>query len=261
MEVNDKFFAQDDIFWENYLKGRPRVPDSFFDRIFDYHKAKGGHFGTVHDVGAGNGPYALRLRSRFDHVIVSDIVANNIELARRRLQGEEGFSFRTSRLQDADDIAAGSVDMVFATNVMHFADPQDIAMAAIAHQLRPGALFRQGGRQLLNKANDPTETARVMLRTQGTRGIQSMLPLDDVHQTTPEPNYTGPDDAEIYEDDEGWSFETDLAGVKEHFESFPFVSQFPGAFTEMYRELDDLLADGKPVQGYFPVKVILATRS
>jgi SAM-dependent methyltransferase len=308
MEVNDKFFARDDFFWENYLKGRPRVPDSFFDRIFAYHQAKGGHFGTVHDVGAGNGPYALRLRSRFDHVIVSDIVANNIELARRRLQGEEGFSFRTSRLQDADDIAPGSVDMVFATNVMHFADPQDIAMAAIAHQLRPGGTFatagfgparfydvrlqslwdrigREGGRQLLNKANDPMVTALVMLRTQGTynvaplpretfapgalrihlnmtdAGIQSMLPLDDVYQTISEPNYTGPDDVEIYEDDEGWSFETDLAGVKEHFGSFPFVSQFPGAFTDLYRELDDLLADGKPVRGYFPVKVILATRS
>jgi hypothetical protein len=88
-----------------------------------------------------------------------------------------------------------------------------------------------------------------------------MLPLDDVYQTISEPNYTGPDDVEIYEDDEGWSFETDLAGVKEHFGSFPFVSQFPDAFTDLYRELDDLLADGKPVRGYFPVKVILATRS
>ena len=62
----------------------------------------------------------------------------------------------------------------------------------------------------------------------GRGGIQGLLPPEEAHRNT-EPNYTGPEDVEIYEDEEGWSFESGLAGVKEHFGWFPFVSQFPDA--------------------------------
>lgn len=191
MGNNRNFFALDDAFWENYLKRRPRVADSFFDRIFNYHRAS---FGAVHDTGAGNGPYAQRLRSRFYHVIVSDIMAENAELARHRLQGAKGFSFRTSPLKEADDIEAGSVDMIFATNATHFPESQDTAMDAVARQLRPGGTFtaagfapvrfhdaqlqdlwdrisREGGQQLLSRANNPRETIRFMLRTQGRYNV------------------------------------------------------------------------------------------
>ncbi|KKY32364.1 putative methyltransferase type 11 [Diaporthe ampelina] len=307
MDANgNKVFAQDDKFWDNYLKGRPQVPDAFFDRIFEYHKTRGGSFGTVHDVGAGNGPYGKRLRSRFSRVIVSDIVPGNVDLARARFSGLDGFSFRAARLEDADDIPAGSVDLVFATNVMHFADPQAAAVEAVARQLRPGGTFaaasfgparfhdaalqdlwdrvsREGGRRLLETVDDPAATARVMARTEGPYnvaplgpelfepwaqrvhlnmgrgGIQGMLPPEAAHQDT-EPSFTGPGDDEIFEDEDGWSFETDLAGVKEHFGSFPFISKFPDAFTELYKELDSLLADGRRVEGYYPAKIILATR-
>ena len=91
MTSNDTIFAQGKTFWNNYLKGRPQAPDSFLDRIFSYHQAHGGAFGKVHDVGAGNGPYAQKLRHKFDHVIVSDIVARNVELAQDRL-GTDGFN-------------------------------------------------------------------------------------------------------------------------------------------------------------------------
>lgn len=306
MNSDSKIFAQDDKFWDNYLRGRPRAPDSFFHRIFDYHQAKGGSFETVHDVGAGIGPYARLLRSRFSHVIISDIVPENVDMASRRLKSHPGFSFRVSRLEDVHDIVPGSVDLVFATNVMHFADPQDVAMEAIAQQLRPGGTFaaalfgparlrdarienlwarisQQGGRELLKVANDPAQTIRVMSRTQDgynvaplspelflpgaqrihlnmrNGGIQGMLPPEEAHPHI-EPDYTGPTDIEIYADDDAWSFETDLAGLKEHFATFPFVSWFPDAFTDLYRELDHLLEDRRPVQGYFPVKIILATR-
>lgn len=306
MDSTGTIFAQDDQFWANYLRGRPRVPDAFFDRIFGYHQAQGGAFGTVHDVGAGNGPYAQRLRARFAHVIVSDLVPANVELARARLGGTDGFSFRAAKVEEVDDIDAGSVDMVFATNMMHFPDPQDTALGAIARQLRPGGTFaaalfgparfpdarlqdlwarisHEGGRQLLQTVDDPDQTIRVMARTQdsynvapldpalflpaaqrvhlnmGQGGIQGMLPPEEAHRNT-EPSYSGPDDVEIYDDEAGWSFETDLAGVREHFGSFPFVSQFPDAFAELDRELDDLLGDGRFVKGYFPATVILATR-
>ena len=309
METNAKYFARGDKFWENYNKGRPQVPEAFFERIFDYHTAKGGTFGTVHDVGAGNGPYAPRLRQKFQHVILSDVVPENTELARDRLTitgvGTSGFTFRAAKLEDADDLPISSIDMVFATNVMHFPDPQEAGMAAIVKQLRSGGTFAaaafgparfrdvnlqdiwtrisyQGGRQLLKNstADDRSLTVRVLARTQGKYnvapldakawlpgtqrvhlnmadgGIQSLLPPEDAHLVT-EPDFTGPDDEEIYTTEEGWSFEWDLAEVKEHFGSFPFVSQFPDAVKDLYQELDGLRG---PFKGYFPVKIILATR-
>ncbi|KAK3382220.1 S-adenosyl-L-methionine-dependent methyltransferase, partial [Lasiosphaeria ovina] len=306
MDSTGTIFARDDKFWDNYVKGRPRVPESFFERIFGYHKAKGGAFGTVHDVGAGNGPYAQRLRARFAHVIVSDIAPTNVDLARARL-GTDGYSFRAAKVEEADDLAPGGVDMVFATNVMHFPDPQAAAMAAIARQLRPGGTFaaalfgparfhdaalqdlwarfsHEGGRQLLRTVDDPDQTVRVMARTQDEYsvapldealfvpgalrvhlnmahgGIQGMLPPEEAHRAAAEPSYAGPADVDVREDEPGWSFETDLAGVREHFGSFPFISQFPDAFAGLYAELDALLAGGKRVEGYFPVKIILATR-
>jgi SAM-dependent methyltransferase len=196
MNHNGTIFKQDKAFWNNYLKGRPQAPDSFFTRILNYHQAHGGKFGRVHDVGAGNGPYSETLRSRFEHVIVSDIVAKNIDLAQDRL-GTYGFSYRIAKLEEADDIPAGSVDMVFATNVMHFPD-QEMGMAAIVKQLKPGGTFAcatfgparfentqlqdlwqrisyQGGRELLKKSEHPMQLINVMARTEDDANI---APLD-----------------------------------------------------------------------------------
>lgn len=305
MEKSGKIFAQDGKFWDNYSRGRPQVPDTFWDLIFGYHRDKGGLFSTVHDVGAGNGPYAQILRSRFNRVIVSDIVAENVDLARNRLQGMGGFSFRQAAMEEADDIPTGSVDMVFATNVMHFAEPQQDAMATIARQLRPGGTFvaslfgparfcdaklqnlwerfsHQGGRELLKVSDNPDQIIKVMARTEGRYnvapldralfgdrvrmyvnmehgGIQGMLPPEFADRYS-EPKYGAGDD-EKDENMDGWKFQTDLAGVKEHFGSFPFISRFPDAFTDLYTELDELLGDGGTVDGFFPVAIILATRN
>ncbi|PYI14340.1 S-adenosyl-L-methionine-dependent methyltransferase [Aspergillus violaceofuscus CBS 115571] len=193
---NDKLFDKGQAFWNNYLKGRPSAPDVFFQRLFTYHQSHGGKFGTVHDVGAGNGPYAHILRSKFQHVIISDIATENVVLAEDRL-GHDGFSYRAARVEESDDIAPGSVDMVFATNVMHFCD-QPLAMSVIARQLRPGGTFacaafgaaqfedpriqdvyirinHSGGRALLAKADNPEKLGAVMGRTQGKYNV---APLD-----------------------------------------------------------------------------------
>ena len=303
MASNGNIFAQDKNFWNNYLKGRPQAPDSFFSRIFSYHRAHGGAFDTVHDVGTGNGPYAQRLRQNFKHVILSDIVASNVELARDRL-GTDGFTYRTAKVEEARDIPAGSVNMVFATNVMHFAD-QEVAMGAIAQQLKAGGTFacgtfgparfqdarlqdlwqrvsHQGGRELLKKADQPEQTIRVMARTQdgnvapldpnlfvpGAKrlylnmtkgGIIGPLPPEDVHRNT-EVNHTGIDDEESFENEEGWSFETDLNGVMEHMCSFPFIADNLEACKELFAELKTLLDDRSLVRGYWPAIIVLATR-
>ena len=196
-DSKDRIFAKDKTFWNNYLKGRPSAPDVFFERLFHYHQEHHGRFGTVHDVGAGNGPYADKLRFKFQHVIISDIASENVVLAKDRL-GTDGFSYRAARVEEGDDIPAGSVDMVFATNVMHFCD-QEGAMEVIAKQLRPDGTFacagfgaarfedarvqdiytrinHSGGRALLKKADDPEKLIAVMARTQGPYNV---APLDE----------------------------------------------------------------------------------
>lgn len=301
MGSND-IFARDEAFWNNYLKGRPTAPEAFFDRIFRYHAEKGGQFGTAHDAGAGNGPYGHKLRSRFDTVIISDIGAENVRLAQDRL-GTDGFRYRAARIEDAADITPGSVDFVFATNVLHFAD-QEAALHAIASQLRPGgtlvvaafgsARFRdaevqdvwarithQAGRALLKHADDPEQTQRVMERSSGfynvapldgslfesgarrihlnmgQGGLTSLLPPE---VAAIEPDYTGPSDVEIWEEEAGWSVKTDLDGVRSHFASFPFSTLDPAGYEELWAELGGLLKDRRVVEAYFPATVILATR-
>ncbi|KAJ4339570.1 hypothetical protein N0V95_007734 [Ascochyta clinopodiicola] len=120
-----------------YLPAHP--PESLIDRIFNYQEQHGSGFATAHDVGAGDGPYAAKLKARFAHVIVSDISASNVKLAKRRL-GPDGYSYRQARVEDAGSVDDASVDLVFAANVMHFPG-QGPAMTAIARQLRPRGTF------------------------------------------------------------------------------------------------------------------------
>ena len=305
MDSSAKTFARDEAFWNNYLKGRPRVPNAFFSRIIQYHQAHNGQFDTVHDAGAGNGLHARQLRTRFRHVIVSDVVAENVKLAQKHL-GTDGFSYRTARLEQADDVTPGSVDMVFATNVMHFTD-QGAAMRAIALQLKSGGTFAcagfgparfedtslqdvwarimlQGCHVLLSYEEDEREqTAKVLTRAQDgynvapldpkwflpgalrvhlnmeKGGLSKMLSPEDQERVA-EPWHTGPDDVETWEHEEGWAFETNLNGIKEHCDSFPFLVENPARFTELWQEMERLVGDGKVVKGYWPAKVILATR-
>ena len=300
--VKDIIFAKDAAFWNNYLKGRPSAPPTFFDRLFRYHHSHGGQFNTVHDVGAGNGPYAHTLRSQFSHVIVSDIAPKNVALAQSRL-GTDGFSYRAARVEDGADIPDGSVDMVFATNVMHFCD-QRVAMEVIARQLRSGGTFacagfgtatfedervqdvyarihQAGGHAMLRKASEPVgDLIGVMARTGGTYNV---APLDEAlwlpgaqrvrlnmegggltgvlpsEVQVVEPLYAGLDDVELVEREKGWEFVTDLEGLREHVESFPFAKEDPGVFEELWKEMEDVVKD-RSVKGHWPAKVILATR-
>ncbi|KAI9931199.1 hypothetical protein ASPWEDRAFT_233835 [Aspergillus wentii DTO 134E9] len=297
----ENLFAKGEAFWNNYLKGRPSAPDVFFERIFNYHQEHNGQFGVIHDVGAGNGPYANTLRSKFQHVIISDIAAENVSLAQDRL-GTDGFSYRAARVEEGDDIPDGSVDMVFATNVMHFCD-QELAMQVIAKQLKPGGTFacagfggayfeddrvrdiytriyHCGGRALLKNADDPAKMIGAMARTHGAYNV---APLDEAlflpgaqrvhlnmqHQgiaaplppevEVTEPLHTGVEDVQVFEMEDGWDFETDLNGLREHIESFPFANQDPVAFAELWLEMEEVVKD-QTVKGQWPAKVILATR-
>ena len=135
-------YAQDDEFWETYIKGRPRVPESFFERIYSYHASKGGAFDTVHDAGAGAGVHSARLAKRFSHVILSDASSENIEAAKRRLHGNDTFSFQVAKLEDGADIAPASIDVFFSCAALHYSgDRVDEGMKRAATQLKPGGTF------------------------------------------------------------------------------------------------------------------------
>ncbi|KAK7729661.1 hypothetical protein SLS63_006042 [Diaporthe eres] len=89
--------------------------------------------------------------------------------------------------------------------------------------------------------------------------IQGVLALEETSRGT-QPDYSGAEDVVLYENDSGWTFEAGLAGVKAHFGSFPFVSQFPGAFEDFYKDLEALMAHRRIAKGCFPGKIILAAR-
>ena len=139
MADTDKSYARDEAFWKKYLKGRPQVPDSLFERVCNYHAGHGGLFNVVHDVGAGVGVHSERLAKHFGHVIISDVAPGNVELAKGRL-GTGKYSYKVMSVDDADVIEESSVDMVFASTMMHFAD-FDKALPAIAKQLKSGGSF------------------------------------------------------------------------------------------------------------------------
>lgn len=154
MVASNNLYDQQSLFWKEYLEARPQVPDCFFSRILGYHAEHGGHFGTLHDAGAGPGVHTARLSKRFQQILVSDASKSNISIARTHLEKEGNCSFRIARLEDADGLEPASMDMVFATNVLHFTDV-DEAIEAITYQLKPGGTFV--GKEPMDRALNTAE--------------------------------------------------------------------------------------------------------
>ncbi len=141
-------------------------------------------------------------------------------------------------------------------------------------------IHQAGGRTMLRKAGEPDKLAAVMARTQGAYNV---APLDEalwlpgaqrvrlnmekggitaplpVEVQVDEPMHGGVDDVEVAEREEGWGFVADLAGLREHVESFPFAKEDPAGFEELWREMEDVVGE-REVRGHWPAKVILATR-
>ena len=137
MSTSD-LYDRDQVFWENYLRTRPKIPDSFFQRIFDYHASHGGQFETVHDAGAGAGVCSARLATRFNKVIVTDVSEGNVRIVKERLSADDKqYDFRVSKLEDTIELPKASVDLVHAGTMMHLTDV-DKALEAVARQVRPG---------------------------------------------------------------------------------------------------------------------------
>ncbi|KAK4626381.1 Methyltransferase gedG [Fulvia fulva] len=133
-------YDKDYDFWDNYIEGRPQVPDSFFERILAYHSQHSNCFALAHDAGAGAAVHSYAFADEFAKVIVSDISASNIYVAKTRWGDTDHFTYRVGRLQDtAEDIAAGSVDLFFVSTAIHFCgDEVGKAIEEAARQLKSG---------------------------------------------------------------------------------------------------------------------------
>lgn len=138
--MSDNHYDRNADFWTTYLKGRPKIPDSFFDRVLDYHHHHGGEFGTLHDAGAGPGVHSKRLARHFEKIIVTDASEANIEVARTWLEPAEKFDFKVVKLEDTAYLASEGIDMVLAATMLHWTDVKR-SMEAVAQQLRSGGTF------------------------------------------------------------------------------------------------------------------------
>ncbi|OAG12317.1 S-adenosyl-L-methionine-dependent methyltransferase [Paraphaeosphaeria sporulosa] len=142
-QKGEDVYNQSASFWDSYIKGRPSIPDSFFSTIFAYHASHSASFSHAHEVGAGVGVHSPRLAARFANVLVSDIIESNIQIAKARLQSLGCYTFKASSLEDTIDLPPASMDLVFASTMMHFTDV-DKAVRAVHHQLKPGGTFAAG---------------------------------------------------------------------------------------------------------------------
>lgn len=145
MSGEDIYYKGDSDYWKAYREGRPSVPDSYFDRIIEYHAQNGGEFNVWHDMGAGSAVHTTRLAPKFKKTIVSDSGASNVEAAKSYLGDKsDSYVFRVAKGEEASDLEPGSVDLVFGANMMHYTDI-DETLRAVLHQLKPGGTFALGG--------------------------------------------------------------------------------------------------------------------
>ncbi|KAI2779083.1 S-adenosyl-L-methionine-dependent methyltransferase [Daldinia loculata] len=136
------FSALQGVDWSNYLAHRPAYPQSFFERIYNYHAQKAGvAWSVAHDIGAGCGVVSSVLATHFDNVIVSDPNDGYTKLAReflveKSLFPESKFRFLQETAEESS-VESGTVDLIAACECIHWTTP-DIAIREFGRQLRAG---------------------------------------------------------------------------------------------------------------------------
>ncbi|EME79834.1 uncharacterized protein MYCFIDRAFT_199481 [Pseudocercospora fijiensis CIRAD86] len=140
----DNWYDHNKAFWDAYHIGRPNIPDSFFNRIYDYHNSHAGKFDLVHEPGAGLGIHSLRLAEKFSRVLITDPSDQNIESIKQRLSSPptqqnhgENLEIHKSKLEDIPITlpqTTGTVDLIFCATMLHWTSILP-AMQSISSQL------------------------------------------------------------------------------------------------------------------------------
>lgn len=96
----------------------------------------------VAEIGCGTGTTALRLARFTRRLLATDLSAEMIAIARRKLRAEPvpQLSFAVADA-DASVAGQGEYDVVLAFNVLHLMADLDRALALAAQTLRPGGLL------------------------------------------------------------------------------------------------------------------------
>ena len=69
-----------------------------------------------------------------------------------------------------------------------------------------------------------------------------------------------PDDQIIESDDSDWYTDFDLQHLRDEFDTLPFAALEPTAFDSLWAEMENIMRGGRIVRGFWPARIILATR-
>ncbi|KAF7198614.1 Methyltransferase ptaH [Pseudocercospora fuligena] len=136
-------------FWDAYHTGRPKIPDSFFERVYEYHTSHGGRLDLAHEPGAGLGIHSLRLAGKFSRVLITDPSDQNIDTIKQRLldattNGGDRLEIHKAKLEDIPSTLPqthGKIDLIFCATMLHWTSIIP-AMDSISSQLvSPGGTF------------------------------------------------------------------------------------------------------------------------
>jgi len=117
---------------------------------------------VVADIGTGTGYLLGVLADRFRKVIAVDPAEAMLAVARQRSEVRDAgnVEFREGALQELP-LAAGEVDLMIASLVLHHVDDPDSAMGEVARCLRPGGVLLvieqrpEGSREFHDRMGDP----------------------------------------------------------------------------------------------------------
>lgn len=130
----------DEAYWDGYLAARPKYHLSdFYDRLFTYHNAHSGQYGTAHDVGTGPGQVAGVLASRFQHVIASDANEMHLNVCKHRNANNSSAvsTISSPGEQLAANVQPSSADAIFSGEALALMDA-GAAIDGFAKILKPG---------------------------------------------------------------------------------------------------------------------------
>src|SRR5271156_5430405 len=117
---------------------RAKIFDDYF-HIFPWHLLPPGG-GVGIDVGCGTGRWATLIAPRVAHLHLLDASPEALAVARQNLSLAKNVSYHANSVAEMP-VASNSLDFAYSLGVLHHVPDTQVAIAAIAGKLKPGAPF------------------------------------------------------------------------------------------------------------------------